>query len=102
MSKGSLFADEIDTLRNKKRGRHVYDMIFMLSRGFQGNRNLLRINGIEEAPGKAILRIITEIPDSQLGELADGVVPFLFDEVDSELIRNAKIVVRNLIGSGIQ
>ena len=97
VSKGSLFADKIDTLRNKKRGRHVYDIIFMLSKRFPVNRTLLRINGIEEEPGAAILRIINDIPNSQLEEMADEIAPFLFDDAESGLIRTAKIVVGNLV-----
>jgi len=97
MSKGSVFADKIDTLRNKKRGRHVYDIIFMLSRGFPVNRKLLRINGIRNEPRKAILNIVNDIPDSQLEKLSKGVRPFLFDETGSKLIRNARVVVEDLL-----
>jgi len=97
MSKGSMFADKIDTLRNKRRGRHVYDIIFMLSRGFPVNRRLLRINGIKEEPKEAIYNIINGIPDTHLKKLSEGVRPFLFDEKESELIMNAKIVVENLL-----
>jgi len=97
MSRGSLFADKIDTLRNKKRGRHVYDIIFMLSRKFPINREILRLSGIEEDPKAAILTIINGIPDSQLENLSEEVAPFLFDEAESKLIREAKIVVRDLL-----
>lgn len=80
MSKGAIFADKVDTLRHKKRGRHVYDIIFMLARKFPVNEEILRLSGIEEAPKDAILAIINGISDGQLEKLADEVAPFLFDE----------------------
>jgi predicted nucleotidyltransferase component of viral defense system len=97
MSRGSVFADKLDTLRKKKRGRHVYDVIFMLTRKFPINRELLRLNGIEEEPKEAIIGIINGISDSQLEKLSEEVAPFLFDETESRLIREAKLVVRNLV-----
>ena len=97
MSRGALFADKIDTLRNKKRGRHVYDIIFMLSRKFPVNTEILQLSGIEEEPKEAISGIINGISDGQLERLAEEVAPFLFDEAESRLIREAKIVVRNLL-----
>lgn len=98
MSRGSIFADKIDTLRNKKRGRHIYDIIFMLSKKFPVDRTLLRINGIEDEPKDAILSIIDNISDRQLEKLSKDVAPFLFDETESGLIKNSKTVVRNLLG----
>jgi len=97
MSRGSIFADKIDTLRNKKRGRHVYDIIFMLSRKFPIKREILQVSGIEEEPKEAIIGIIDGISDGQLERLSEEVAPFLFDEAESRLIREAKIVVRNLL-----
>ncbi len=97
MSRGAIFADKIDTLRNMKRGRHVYDIIFMLSRKFPVNKEILQLSGIEEEPKEAILTIINGISDSQLEKLSEEVAPFLFDEAESKLIREAKIVVRNLL-----
>ena len=98
MSKGSMFADKIDTLRNKKRGRHIYDIIFMLSKKFPVDKKLLRINGIKEKPMEAISCIVNGISDDQLKTVSEDVRPFLFDETESKLIRNAKVVVNKLVG----
>ncbi len=96
MSRGSVFADKIDTLRNKKRGRHLYDIIFMLSKKFPVNKKLLRIQGIREEPCEAIQKIIDSIPRNQLKKLSEDVKPFLFDETESRLIENAPDVTTKL------
>jgi hypothetical protein len=64
---------------------------------FPINREILRLSGIEEEPKEAIIGIIDGISDEQLEQLSEEVAPFLFDEAESRLIREAKIVVRNLL-----
>lgn len=92
-----IFADKIDTLRHKKRGRHLYDIIFMLSRRFQISEELLKINGIYSSPPEAIIEIVSEIPDYLLERLAKELAPFLFNEEETKLIRNAKIIIKDLL-----
>jgi predicted nucleotidyltransferase component of viral defense system len=96
MYRGSVFADKIDALRNKKMGRHVYDIIYMLSKKFPIDRKLLKENGINAEPKEALKEIFSEITDAKLIELAEKIKPFLFDPKEQELIRNAKTVVSNL------
>jgi predicted nucleotidyltransferase component of viral defense system len=96
MSKGSVFADKIDALRNKKMGRHVYDIIYMLSKKFSVDRTLLKENGIDAEPKEALKEIFSGITDAKLAELAEKIKPFLFDPKEQELVKNAKIVVSNL------
>ena len=96
MSKGSVFADKIDALRNKTMGRHINDIVYMLSKRFPVNRTLLKVNGINAEPKEALKEIFSEITDAKLIELAEKIKPFLFDPKEQELIRNAKTVVSNL------
>ncbi|MFZ2454997.1 MAG: nucleotidyl transferase AbiEii/AbiGii toxin family protein [Candidatus Altiarchaeia archaeon] len=96
MSKGSVFADKIDALRNKKIGRHVYDILFLLSKKFPVDRTLLKENGIKAEPKEALKEVFSGITDAKLIELAEKIKPFLFDPKEQELVRNAKIAVSNL------
>lgn len=97
MAKEWVFADKIDTLHNKRLGRHIYDIIFMLSKRFKVSKEMLRIHGITEEPKEAILRIINSIKDEELKRLARQVAPFLFDESQKELIIKAKTVIPQML-----
>lgn len=101
MARDYIFADKIDTLRHKKRGRHLYDIIFMLSRKFQISEELLKINGIYSPPPDAIMEITNEIPDHLLEKLANELAPFLFNEEETAIIRNARIIIKDLLAKYI-
>jgi predicted nucleotidyltransferase component of viral defense system len=96
MSKGSIFADKIDALRNKKMGRHIYDIIYLLSKKTPVNRKLLKENGINADPKKAVNDVVSGMTEKKLEELAEKIKPFLFDPEEEKLVRNAKTAVKNL------
>ena len=97
MSKSSIFAEKICALKNIKKGRHIYDIIVMLSKKFPVDRNILVANGIKEEPKDAIMGIISKFTHSELERLASGLRPFLFNEEESGLVVNAKTVVKDLL-----
>jgi len=97
MSKGSIFAEKIDALKHVKKGRHIYDIIIMLSKKFPINKNVLEANNIKEEPKELILNIIEEFTSSELNRLAIGLRPFLFNEEEFNLVVNAKTIIKDLL-----
>lgn len=97
MSKGSILAEKIDALRHIRKGRHIYDIIIMLSKKFPINENVLEANGIRGAPKEVIINIINEFSHSELERLASGLRPFLFNEEEYNLVVNAKTIVKDLL-----
>ncbi len=97
MSKGAIFAEKIDALRHIKKGRHIYDIIIMLSKKFPINRDVLKANGIKEEPQKVILDMINEFSPSELERLAIGLRPFLFNEDEFRLVANAETIIKDLL-----
>lgn len=96
MSKGSIFAEKIDALRHIKKGRHIYDIIIMLSKKFPVNKDVLEANGIKQEPREVMLKTINEFSLSELDRLAKGLRPFLFNEEEANLIVNAKTIIKDL------
>lgn len=98
MSRGSIFAEKIDALRHIKKGRHIYDIIIMLSKKFPVNTAVLIANGVMEEPKDVILNTINEFSHDELERLASGLRPFLFNEAEAELVVNAKTTIKDLLG----
>lgn len=95
--KGALFADKIDALNKKSRGRHVYDIMFMLSHRFSIDRKALATLGIEDEPLDVIAGRIASFSNSELKKQAETLRPFLFDESEADLIINAHKVMPGLL-----
>src|SRR3990167_7244165 len=53
---GALFADKIDALIKKNRARHLFDIMFMLSKKYPIDLNVLKALGIKDPPLNAILK----------------------------------------------
>src|SRR5205814_8304211 len=51
---GALFADKIDALIKKNRARHLFDIMFMLSKKYPIYANVLKALGIKDPPLDAI------------------------------------------------
>ncbi|MBU1366987.1 MAG: nucleotidyl transferase AbiEii/AbiGii toxin family protein [Candidatus Omnitrophica bacterium] len=96
-AKGALFAEKIDALRHIKKGRHIYDIIIMLSKKFPISKNILEANGIREEPGEVIMDTINKFSSPELERLAQGLRPFLFKEEEYRLVVNAKIIIKDLL-----
>ena len=95
--KGILFADKIDALIKKNRGRHIYDIIFMISNKYSIDEKYLLNLGIKKEPFKAILDRIKAFSKSELKKQAETLRPFLFDESEAELLINAHDIIPSLI-----
>lgn len=96
-AKGILFADKIDALLKKNRARHLYDIIFMLTRKFPVDGRRLKILGITGAPGQVILERVNNISKTELKKQAEALRPFLFEEKDADLIVNAHLLLPSIL-----
>ena len=89
MSKGALLSEKLSALLSRKRGRYIYDVLFMLRKRFPFDREVLYANNIMEEPKGIILNYLSGISEKELKRLAEQVKPFLFKEDDIELILKA-------------
>lgn len=95
--KGVLFADKIDALGKKLKGRHLYDIIFMLTKRYPINKKALLRLGIKSGPLETIIAKVNNIPKAELQRQAEALRPFLFDESEAGLIANAHLLIPKLI-----
>lgn len=95
--KATLFADKIDALTKKKGGRHLYDIIFMLSNRFAINRSALKRFGIRKDPLDVILISVQRYSKVYLKKQAEILRPFLFDESEANLLINAHKIIPKLV-----
>jgi hypothetical protein len=89
MSKGALLSEKLAALLSRRRGRYIYDLMFMLRKKFPFDRGVLYANNIREDPGNLIQEYLSGISEQELRRLAEQVKPFLFKEDDIELILKA-------------
>ncbi len=97
--KGALFADKIDALIKKNRARHLFDLMFMLSKKYPIDANVLKALKIKDLPLDAILKSVKSFSAEELKKLAEQLRPFLFEESEADLIVHAHEVVPQLIRS---
>ncbi|MBA7579414.1 hypothetical protein ES708_21285 [subsurface metagenome] len=91
MSKGNLLSEKVCALFNRKRGRDIYDTLFMLNRKFPFNENVLKANNIRVPVKNTLLAYLQSMDRKELKRLADQVKPFLFKEDGIELILKAPL-----------
>lgn len=97
MAKGAIFAEKIDALRHIRKGRHIYDIIIMLSKKFPINKDVLKANGIMESPKEILVNTINSFDPAELKQLARSLAPFLFDEKEVSLVENSKTTIIDLL-----
>jgi len=95
--KSALFADKIDALVKKNRSRHLYDIIFMLSKKYPIDTKILKSFGIVKDPFTTIMDRVNSFSPAELKKQAEELRPFLFDEGEAELLVNAKTIIPQLI-----
>lgn len=95
--RGALFADKIDALIKKNRARHLFDILFMLSRKYPIDPNVLKALGIKEPPLEAVLKRVKAFSPAELKRQAEQLRPFLFEENEAGLIVHAHEVIPQLI-----
>ena len=97
LAKGNLISEKLCALFNRKRGRDIHDILFMLKRRLPFDESVLRANKIEGPPGQIILEHLTKLPERELKSLANQVKPFLFKEDDIELILKAPLFAERFL-----
>ncbi|MFH1440561.1 MAG: nucleotidyl transferase AbiEii/AbiGii toxin family protein [Candidatus Omnitrophota bacterium] len=95
--KGVLFADKIDALTKKERGRHIYDIMFMLSNKYPIDRSILNSLGFKKDPMEVISDRISGFSKAELKSQADVLRPFLFDESEAGLVADSQVIIPQLI-----
>lgn len=95
--KGALFADKIDALTKKNRGRHIYDIMFMLSNKFPIDKNVFKTLGIKKDPLEVISVGIKNFSKAELKKQAEILRPFLFDESEADLLVRAHDIIPPLL-----
>ncbi len=91
MSKGNLLSEKVCALFNRKRGRDIYDTLFMLKRKFPFNENVLKANNIRLPIKDNLMAYLQSMDGKELKRLANQVKPFLFKEDEIELILKAPL-----------
>jgi len=91
MSKGNLLSEKVCALLSRKRGRDIYDTLFMLRRKFPFNENVLKANNIRLPIKDNLMAYLKSMDGKELKRLANQVKPFLFKEDDIELILKAPL-----------
>jgi len=89
MSKGALLSEKLSALMSRRRGRYIYDVLFMLRKGFPFDRDVLYANNIGGEPKAVVLSYLSGLSEKELKRLAEQVKPFLFREDDIELVLKA-------------
>lgn len=97
LEKGCLFSEKLLALLNRRRGRDVYDTVFMLKQKFPIDKNILLVNKIKEPPSEIILKHLKNLPEKELKFLANQIKPFLFKEGDIELVLNAALYAERFL-----
>jgi len=89
MSKGNLLSEKLYALFSRKRGRDIYDTLFMLKKKFPFNSSVLKANNIRLPVKETLLSYLRHMDKKELKQLADQVKPFLFKEDEIELVLKA-------------
>lgn len=97
MAPGYIFCEKMLALSSHKRGRHVYDLIMMLSNKFPIDEYVLKKAGIRMPAKEFLKNLIFSISDSELIKMALSLQPFLFKEKDVEYVKRAKFYLKNLL-----
>lgn len=97
LGKGNLISEKLAALFNRKRGRDIYDILFMLKKRFPFNRDVLEANRIDGPPKELILEYLTKLPEKELVSLANQIKPFLFKEDDIELVLKAHLYAERFL-----
>ena len=88
LEKGCLFAEKLCALLHRKRGRDIYDTLFLLKNKFPVNENTLKVNCIEGSLRDIVIEHLKTMTEKEIKFLAAQFRPFLFNENDAELIIN--------------
>ena len=97
MEKGAIFAEKIDALLRRCRGRDIYDLIFMLRNKFPIDQQVFAAKGWQAEPRQAIQECIDAIKPAELPRLAKQLETFLLKNEEIDYVLNAKTYVKALL-----
>lgn len=97
LSKANMLSEKLLALLNRKRGRDIYDTLFMLKKRFPFNESVLLSNKIEKMPKELIIEHLKKLSEKELKSLANQVKPFLFKEDDIELVIKAPLYAEKFL-----
>jgi len=97
MTAGYIFCEKMLALSTHKRGRHVYDLVMMLSRKFPMDDYVLREKKIKASAPDYLRDIVFSIPDPELKKMAASLRPFLFEEKEAEYVERAKFYIEKML-----
>lgn len=97
LAKANMLSEKLLALLNRKRGRDIYDTLFMLKKRFPFNKGVLLANKIEGLPKELILEHLKKLAEKELKALANQVKPFLFKEDDIELVIKAPLYAEKFL-----
>ncbi|MEK6732824.1 MAG: nucleotidyl transferase AbiEii/AbiGii toxin family protein [Candidatus Omnitrophota bacterium] len=97
MNKSNLISEKLCALFNRKRGRDIYDTLFMLKKKFPFNERVLEANGFKGHPKGLIIEYLHGLSEKELKFLAEQVRPFLFKEEDAELVLKAPLYAERFL-----
>ena len=101
LCKGNTFSEKLCALFNRRRGRDIYDTLFMLKKGFPFNKDVLAANDIRGDVRELILTHLKMLSKKDLNFLANQVKPFLFKEDDVELVLNSPLYAERFLRQSI-
>ena len=97
MERSHLISEKLATFLNRKRGRDIYDILFMLRRKIPFDKYVLKTVGIKDSPKDFILEWLKKLSEKELKFLAEQVRPFLFKEEDVELVLKAPLYAERFL-----
>ncbi len=97
LSKENIISEKVLALLNRKRGRDIYDLLFMLRKKFPFNEHILKANKVKLPVKETVLNHLKSLTKKELKFLADQVRPFLFKEEEAELILKAPLFAEHLL-----
>lgn len=101
MTQGYIFSEKILTLRTHRLGRHIYDLIMMLSRKFPVDEKVLKAQGAKPPALELLKEVIATFTPAELKKLAASLRPFLFREEEADYVRRAPFYLDQLLGRPI-
>ena len=89
LQESELLAEKTLALFNRKRGRDIYDLFFMLRRNFPFEPEVLRSRGLPESLQESLDEYFRKLDPDKLKILRRQLEPFLFREEEGQWVEQA-------------
>lgn len=97
MIQGYILAEKILTLKTHRLGRHIFDLVMMLSRKFPVDEKVLVVQGAKPPALELLKTIIGTFGPAELKKLAESLRPFLFREEEADYVSRAPFYIDQLL-----